>query len=133
MFVNVRVMVGQLNRAYLVPQIAVLRDATGPFVQIVNAENKVEQRRISTLSTQGDKWIVSSGLADGERVIVSGIQSAPVGAEVKVCRTSHRAQTPWMPLPSSRALTGATMPVLHRETGVRGVCDLIMLGGHLRS
>jgi membrane fusion protein (multidrug efflux system) len=83
MFVNVRVLVGQLNRAYLVPQIAVLRDATGPFVQIVNAENKVEQRRITTLSTQGDKWIIASGLADGDRIIVSGIQSAPVGALVK--------------------------------------------------
>jgi membrane fusion protein (multidrug efflux system) len=83
MFVNVRVVVGQLNRACLVPQIAVLRDATGPFVQIVNAENKVEQKRVTTLSTQGDKWIISSGLAEGDRIIVSGIQSARVGAEVK--------------------------------------------------
>ena len=82
MFVSVRVTIGQLNRAYLVPQIAVVRDATGPFVQVVNAESKVEQRRVTTLSTQGDKWVVTSGLADGERIIVSGIQSAPIGAQV---------------------------------------------------
>jgi membrane fusion protein (multidrug efflux system) len=83
MFVNVRVTVGQINQAYLVPQVAVLRDATGPFVQVVNAEDKVEQRRITTLSTRGDKWVVSSGITDGDRIIVSGIQSAPVGAQVK--------------------------------------------------
>jgi len=82
MFVNVRVIVGQLNRAFLVPQIAVARDGTGPFVQVVNAESKVEQRRITTAGTQGDNWIVASGISEGERVIVSGIQSAPIGAQV---------------------------------------------------
>ena len=82
MYVNLRVTIGQLNSGYLVPQIAVVRDATGPYVQVVNAEGKVEQRRITTIATQGDKWLVSSGLNDGEKIIVSGIQSAPVGAQV---------------------------------------------------
>lgn len=82
MYVNLRVTIGQLNRGYLVPQIAVVRDATGPYVQVVNGESKVEQRRITTIATREDKWVVSSGLNDGEQIIVSGIQSAPVGAPV---------------------------------------------------
>jgi len=84
MYVNLRVTIGQLNRGYLVPQIAVVRDAAGPYVQVVNAEGKVEQRRITTIATRDDNWVVSSGLNDGEKIIVSGIQSAPIGAPVKV-------------------------------------------------
>jgi membrane fusion protein (multidrug efflux system) len=84
MFVNVRVTVGTLNHGFLVPQVAVLTDANGPYVQVVNAEDKVEQRRVGTAGIRADKWVVTSGLKDGDRVMVSGIQRAPVGAQVKV-------------------------------------------------
>lgn len=83
MFVNVRVTIGELNHGYLVPQVAVLTDANGPYVQVVNAEDKVEQRRVSTAGTRADKWVVTSGLTDGDRIVVSGIQRAPIGAQVK--------------------------------------------------
>ncbi len=84
MFVSVRVTIGQLNHGYLVPQVAVLTDANGSYVQVVNAEEKVEQRRVETAGTRADKWVVTSGLKDGDRIVVSGIQRAPVGAQVKV-------------------------------------------------
>jgi membrane fusion protein (multidrug efflux system) len=84
LFVNVRVTVGQLNNGFLVPQVAVLADANGSFVQVVNAEEKVEQRRVTTEGTHEDKWVVTSGLKDGDRIMVSGIQRAPVGSQVKV-------------------------------------------------
>lgn len=83
MYVNVRVTVGQLNNGFLVPQIALLRDGTGPYVQIVNAENKIEQKRVTTASTRGKDWIVTAGLAPGDRIVVSGLQQAQIGAEVK--------------------------------------------------
>ena len=91
MFVNVRVTVGQLNSGFLVPQVAVQTDANGSFVQVVNAEEKVEQRRVETAGTRADKWVVTSGLKDGDRIVVSGIQRAPVGAQVKA--VPHQAQT----------------------------------------
>jgi hypothetical protein len=50
---------------------------------VVNAEDKVEQRRVSTAGTRADKWVVTSGLTDGDRIVVSGIQRAPIGAQVK--------------------------------------------------
>jgi membrane fusion protein (multidrug efflux system) len=84
MFVNARVTVGELNHGFLVPQVAVLTDASGTFVQVVNAEEKVEQRRVETAGTRTDKWIITSGLTDGDRIVVSGLQRAPIGAQVKV-------------------------------------------------
>lgn len=83
MFVNVRVTIGQLNQGYLVPQVALLRDARGPYVQVVNADDKIEQKRVTTATTRGDKWIVTAGLTDGDRIVVSGIQQAQIGAQVK--------------------------------------------------
>lgn len=102
MFVNVRVTIGQLNRGYLVPQVAVMSDANGTFVQVVNAEEKVEQRRVTTAGTRADKWVIASGLEDGDRVVVSGIQRAPVGAQVKA--VPQEAQT------GTAANAGASAP-----------------------
>jgi membrane fusion protein (multidrug efflux system) len=91
MFVNVRVTIGEFNQGYLVPQVAVLTDARGPYVHVVNGEDKVEQKRVATAGTRADKWIITSGIAEGDRIVVSGMQRAPVGAQVKV--VPHGAQT----------------------------------------
>lgn len=90
MFVNVRVTIGQLNQGYLVPQVALLRDAHGPYVQVVNAEDKIERKRVTTATTRGDKWVVTAGLTDGDRIVVSGIQQAQIGAQVKA--VPHQAR-----------------------------------------
>jgi membrane fusion protein (multidrug efflux system) len=83
MYVNVRVTVGQLNQGFLVPQIAVLRDSSGAYVQVVNAQSKVEQKRVTTANTRGKDWVVTAGLAQGDRIVVGGLQRAQIGAEVK--------------------------------------------------
>lgn len=93
MFVNVRVTIGQLNHGFLVPQVALLRDAQGAYVQVVNAEDKVEQRRVTTGGTREKSWIVTAGLSDGDRVIVSGIQQAQVGAQVKAVPQAPQGAT----------------------------------------
>jgi len=69
--------------ALMVPQRSVMRGPNGlATVLVVNADNKVEARPIQTQSAQGDKWIVSSGLKPGERVVVEGLQKAIPGTEV---------------------------------------------------
>lgn len=83
MYVNVRVTLGQFNRGFLVPQVALLRDGSGPYVQVVNAEDKIAHQRVTTATTRGEHWIVTAGLAQGDRIVVTGIQQAPLGAEVK--------------------------------------------------
>ncbi len=85
MFVRTVVQEGVNTKAILIPQQAVTRDPKGnPLVLIVGAEEKVQQRMLTIDRAIGNKWLVSSGLAPGERVIVEGIQKARPGAPVKV-------------------------------------------------
>ena len=84
MFVRTVVQEGVNIQAILIPQQAVNRDPKGnPFVLVVDAEEKVQQRMLSLDRAMGDKWLVSSGLAPGDRVIVEGIQKVKPGATVK--------------------------------------------------
>ncbi len=73
------------EQAILVPQQAVSRNPKGnPFALIVDAEGKVDQRMLMLDRAIGDKWLVSAGLAPGDRVIVEGIQKVKPGISVKV-------------------------------------------------
>lgn len=83
MFVRGQVEVAVEDQAITVPQRGVAREANGQAsVLVVNAQNQVEQRLIQTGSASGDKWIVSSGLKAGDRVIVEGLQKVRAGATV---------------------------------------------------
>jgi len=93
MFVRGVVLEGVSEQAILVPQQAVARDPKGnPFVLLVNAEGKVEQRPLGLERAIDDKWLVSSGLQPGDRVIVEGMQRARAGATVKVLAASEPGQ-----------------------------------------
>ena len=82
MFVGLRLTSGAVNRGFLVPQAGLLRDAQGAYVLVAGADDKVVQKRVTTESLAGPNWIVTEGLADGDRVIVSGTQSARPGSTV---------------------------------------------------
>jgi membrane fusion protein (multidrug efflux system) len=85
MFVRAVVEEGVNERALLIPQQAVSRTPKGdPFALIVDAGGKVQQRMLILDRAIGDAWLVSSGLAQGDRVIVEGIQKVKPGAPVKV-------------------------------------------------
>src|ERR1700716_3565161 len=76
MYVNVRLTIGTLNHAFVIPQAALLRDAKGPYVLTVGNDSKVVQKRVTADTTSGQNWIIPKGLNEGDRVIVSGTQSA---------------------------------------------------------
>ena len=85
MFLRAVVQEGINNEAILVPQQAVSRDPRGnPFALIVDGEGKVAQRMLVLDRAIGDRWLVASGLAPGERMIVEGMQKVRPGAAVKV-------------------------------------------------
>ena len=85
MFVQATIDEGVDDRAILIPQQAVSRDPKGnPNALVVDTEEKVEQRQISTDRALGNEWLVSSGLAPGDRVIVEGVQKVRPGVVVKV-------------------------------------------------
>ncbi len=83
MYVNVRLTLGQINHAWLIPQAAVLRDPAGAYVYTVGADGKVAQKRVSADARQGADYIVTAGLTDGDRVVVSGVQHVHPGAPAK--------------------------------------------------
>ncbi|MCL5269244.1 MAG: efflux RND transporter periplasmic adaptor subunit [bacterium] len=84
MFVRAIITEGVNPKALLVPQQAVTRDTKGqPIAMIVDASGKVEQRVLTLDRALGDRWLVSQGLAAGDRVIVEGLQRARAGSEVK--------------------------------------------------
>jgi membrane fusion protein (multidrug efflux system) len=85
MYVRALVRQGVVDKAILVPQQAVSRDPKGnPVALIVDSSGKVDQRMITVDRAIGDKWLVTSGLKRGDRVIVEGIQKVRPGVAVKV-------------------------------------------------
>jgi membrane fusion protein, multidrug efflux system len=85
MFVRAVVEEGINRRAILVPQQAVSRNPKGnPVALTVDAQGKVEQKMLTLDRTIGNEWLVSAGLAPGDRVIVEGMQKVKPGASVKV-------------------------------------------------
>ena len=85
MFLRARIQEGTQQQALLVPQQAVSRDHKGdPLILTVNDQNQVEQKKIVTDRAMGDQWLVKSGLASGDRVIVEGVQKIRPGSLVEV-------------------------------------------------
>jgi membrane fusion protein (multidrug efflux system) len=77
--VGVTVERGAPRLALTVPQAAVLLDQAGRYVLVVDAEKKVEQRRVTLGAEQGRNVVVTDGLKAGELVIVDGIQKVRAG------------------------------------------------------
>lgn len=85
MFVRATLVSDLMERALLVPQRGVLRSAGGSAkAYLVNADNLVELRDVQVSRAIGDQWLVSSGLHEGDRVIISGLQKIKAGIPVQV-------------------------------------------------
>jgi membrane fusion protein (multidrug efflux system) len=82
-YVNVRVIAGILKNGFEVPQLAVQRDAQGSFVAVAGKDGVVENKRVDVVSSVGANWVISSGLADGDQVVVSGLMMARPGMKVR--------------------------------------------------
>jgi membrane fusion protein (multidrug efflux system) len=84
MFVRTEITEGVNDHAILIPQQAVSRNPKGsPYALLVGPDNKVALRMITVDRAVGDKWLVSAGLAPGDRVIVEGLQKVRPGAPAK--------------------------------------------------
>jgi multidrug efflux system membrane fusion protein len=74
MFVIVKMASSAEQNNILVPERAVGTDQNRKFVYVIDKDNKVQYRPVTLGANVGDKRIVASGLVDGDRVIVEGIQ-----------------------------------------------------------
>jgi len=71
-FVNVRLLLGTVAGAVLVPATAPQMSAAGSYVYVINADLTAEQRTVSLGQRQGDLIVVEKGVAAGEKVVVNG-------------------------------------------------------------
>jgi len=69
--------------AISVPQRAVIQDPSGAFVYTVSHDDKAELQKITASAWEGQRWIITSGLKAGDRVIVDGLQKIKPGMTVK--------------------------------------------------
>jgi membrane fusion protein (multidrug efflux system) len=84
MFVRARFAQAIDTSAFLVPQQAVTRDPQGnATLFVVGPGNRAVQRTVVADRTQGPYWVVTQGLAPGEKVITQGLANVKDGAEIK--------------------------------------------------
>ncbi|WP_060507322.1 efflux RND transporter periplasmic adaptor subunit [Pseudomonas sp. NBRC 111124] len=84
-YVRVRLEQAVQPKGLSVPQRAILRDSAGvPKVLVVDDQARVSERQVVLGNAQGDRWLVSEGLAPGERVVVEGLQHVKAGDQVEV-------------------------------------------------
>lgn len=83
MYVRAQLSEGVRASTLLAPQQGITRDPRGRAVaMVIGKGNKVEQRNITVDRPVGDKWIVTSGLAPGDRLIVEGLVNLRPGTQV---------------------------------------------------
>lgn len=83
MYVRVRIEQGIRRNAVAVPQQAVQRDTAGKArIYIVQPDGTLELRHVTLGQASGNRWVVESGLAVGEQIVVEGFQKIRPGAKV---------------------------------------------------
>ena len=100
-FVNVTLVLATSRGAVLIPNQATQISQQGPYVYVVKPDDTAELRLITLGQRQGDEVVVTKGVADGERVVVTGQLTIVPGAKVHV----QEAGTP-----AGGAAPGATPP-----------------------
>jgi membrane fusion protein (multidrug efflux system) len=94
MFVREQLQEGIRENGILAPQQGVTHNAKGdPTALVVDADNKVQSRTLTTGRAIGDFWLVTKGLDDGDKLIVNGVQIKAV-QRYGMARTSSRLSMP---------------------------------------
>ena len=83
MYVRTRVVQSQMPNGILVPQTAIARDPQGNgTVFLVGPGNKAIKRTVAADKTIGDQWLVTAGLAAGDKVITEGLGKIRPNAKI---------------------------------------------------
>ena len=108
MYVRVHLEQAQVLDAAVIPQQAVTRNDKGNFVMIVADDGSVAPRPVQISQSQGSNWIVTSGLKNGEKVMVDGLIKVGMGAK-KVTPVPFKADGA-SPAPAPAAPAGHVPP-----------------------
>ncbi|MCH8686590.1 efflux RND transporter periplasmic adaptor subunit [Pedomonas mirosovicensis] len=95
MYVKAVLTEGVDPNAILAPQEAISRDEKGnPVAMLVGKDGKVERRVVKTSRVIGNRWLITGGLAPGERLIVDGFQKIRPGVPVKTVAAAQAGAAP---------------------------------------
>jgi multidrug efflux system membrane fusion protein len=83
-FVNARLLVEVKHGVTLVHTAAVQRNSQTTYVYLVKSDSTVTVRPITVGTTEGDDAEVSSGLAPGDVVVMTGVDKLQEGSKVRV-------------------------------------------------
>jgi membrane fusion protein (multidrug efflux system) len=99
-YVTLAIDLGQQHGVFLVPQQALQRDVAGAYLLVVDKDGKAQRKNVVADNNQGNQWIVTSGLAAGDQVIVSGLQGgSPMGVQPGM----PVQPSPWQPNGAAQA------------------------------
>lgn len=108
MYVRARLEQGTDPQALLVPQQGIGRDNAGRATAlVVSADGKVERRDVTVAEIVGQNWRVTSGLAEGDRVIVEGSSKVRPGQVVSAVAIEPKAATPAAEKPAAKNAASA--------------------------
>lgn len=82
LFARVRISIGRIKNAVLVPELALGADQGGRYLLVVNAQNQVEYRKVKLGPLEGTQRVILEGVKAGERVIIKGLQRVRAGMTV---------------------------------------------------
>lgn len=92
LYVEVELPTSVTEGAVLVPQNAVMRDASGAASVWIVEDGKIAVRELTIVTSEGNRWVTTGGLKGGESIVVSGFQKAAPGAEVQVQAIGENSQ-----------------------------------------
>jgi membrane fusion protein, multidrug efflux system len=81
-FVNARLLVDTLHGVVLVPTAAIQRSPQSTFVWAVKPDSTVEMRNIDVQLTEGDVVAIRKGVANGDSVVIDGVDKLQPGSKV---------------------------------------------------
>jgi multidrug efflux system membrane fusion protein len=83
-FVNIRLLLGTIQGAVLVPSTAPQMSANGSYIYVVKPDSLAEQRQVTLGQRQGDLIVVEKGVAAGEKVVINGQLGVTPGHPVAI-------------------------------------------------
>lgn len=92
-FVNLRLQTGTLKNATVIPAQALQLSSDGSFVFIINKDNSVTRKAVTTGPALGeDRQAILQGVAPGDRLVIEGIDRLTNGSKVQLADDSKSTQ-----------------------------------------
>lgn len=81
-FVRARIVTGQRDGVFLIPQVAVQTSDQGKFVYVVNEKNEATVHPVEVGEWKGQDWVIYGGIKAGDKVIIDNLIKVRPGAPV---------------------------------------------------